>query len=85
MPSLTMFYGVIIRMYKRDHMPPHIHAEYQDDEACFDFDGNVIEGKLPPNKKKLVVAWISLHKDELAANWKLLQDGEKVCKIDPLK
>lgn len=31
MPTISMFFGLIIRMYYKDHIPPHIHVEYQDD------------------------------------------------------
>ncbi len=36
MPTLSMFFGIIIRMYKEvggKHNVPHIHAEYGADEA----------------------------------------------------
>jgi len=33
MPVISMFYGVIISMYFREHLPPHFHAEYQGQEA----------------------------------------------------
>lgn len=88
MPTLSMFYGIIIRMYSEAggrHNMPHIHAEYGDDEAVFDFEGNVIEGHIPKKKENLVKAWISIHEEELAANWKLLSAGEQFFKIDPLR
>ena len=47
MPTVSMFFGVIIRMYWNDHMPPHFHAYYQGDSAVFDLDGNLLEGSLP--------------------------------------
>jgi hypothetical protein len=28
MPVISMFFGLIIRMYYKDHNPPHIHVEY---------------------------------------------------------
>ncbi|WP_318664531.1 DUF4160 domain-containing protein [Treponema sp.] len=37
------------------------------------------------SKKKLVEAWIEIHKEELMANWKLLEEGEQFFKIEPLK
>jgi len=40
---------------------------------------------LPINKKKLVEAWIEIHKEDLQANWKLLDEGEPFFKIEPLK
>lgn len=34
---------------------------------------------------KLVVAWIEIHKEELKADWKLLEEEEQFFKIEPLK
>ncbi len=33
MPQVSYFLGVIIRMFYRDHNPPHFHAVYGDNEA----------------------------------------------------
>lgn len=88
MPTLSVFYGIIIRMYNEKggkHNLPHIHAEYGDDEAVFDFEGNVIEGEFPKKKQRLVEAWIEIHREDLEANWKLLSNGEQFFKIEPLK
>lgn len=85
MPTLSAFFGVLIRMYKSEHNPPHFHAEYGEYKASFDFDGNVIEGSLPPKQTKVVAAWALLHEDELITNWNLLQAGEEIIKIAPLK
>jgi hypothetical protein len=38
MPILSMFYGIIVRMYYSDnkqHHAPHIHVEYGGDKAVF--------------------------------------------------
>lgn len=88
MPTLSMFYGILIRMYKEantQHKLGHIHAGYGEYEGVFDFDGNLLEGNLPKKQKSLVVAWIALHKDELEANWQLLIENEPFYKIEPLK
>ncbi len=88
MPTLSVFFGIIIRMYNEKggkHNLPHIHAEYGDDEAVFDFEGNIIEGEFPKKKQRLVEAWIEIHREDLEANWKLLSNGEQFFKIDPLK
>lgn len=69
MPTISMFYGIVIRMYYDDHNPPHFHAFYGDYKAIFDFDGKVLEGNIPKSKEKLILAWTSIHKDELIANW----------------
>lgn len=50
MPALSMFFGIIIYMYREQggrHNLPHIHAEYQDDEAVISLEGELIEGTLP--------------------------------------
>lgn len=85
MPTISMFYGILIRMYYDDHNPPHIHAIYNDTEAVYELNGTLIEGKLPNKQRKLVEAWISIHEDELQANWKLAQNGEQLFRIEPLK
>lgn len=89
MPTISMFYGLIIRMYYFDnqqHNMPHIHVEYQDHKAVVEIpSGRLIAGSLPGNKAKLVSAWIEIHSDELIADWKLALNGEPVFKIDPLR
>jgi len=32
-------------------------------------DGALLAGDLPPNKHKLVVAWIVIHQEDLLADW----------------
>lgn len=85
MPTISMFYGILIRMYYEDHQPPHFHAVYGDEKASYNFNGDVLNGKLPPKQHKLVVAWIEIHKEDLQANWQLACDGEQFFKIEPLK
>jgi hypothetical protein len=89
MPVISMFYGIIVMMYYLDnkkHKLPHIHVKYNDLEAVFKIpEGEVIEGDLPNNKRKLVEAWIEIHKDELMANWELAVNGSQIFNIDPLK
>ncbi|GAB6391308.1 MAG: DUF4160 domain-containing protein [Treponematales bacterium] len=87
MPTLSTFYGIIIKMLYDDHNPPHIHAEYSGSKALFDFEENTIKGSLPVNKIKLVSAWIELHKEELGAYWHLASRSENIpsFSIEPLK
>ncbi len=47
--------------------------------------GNILTGELPSKQRKMVEAWIEIHRDELYADWKLCQNGEKPFKIDPLR
>lgn len=88
MPVLSMFYGIIVRMYNEageKHNMPHIHAEYSGEEVVIDLDGNVIEGSFPKNKLKLLEAWIEIHREDLEANWNLLSRGEQFFRIEPLR
>ena len=88
MPVLSMFYGIIVRMYRElggQHNLPHLHAEFSGEEVVVALDDTVLEGSIPKNKMKLLLAWMEIHSDELYANWKLLSDGEKFYRIDPLK
>ncbi len=88
MPTLSMFFGIVIRMYyaPKEHNPPHVHAIYQGDEAVFSIeDGEITTGDIPRKQAKLVQAWIEIHRDELVANWELCQNGERPFSIEPLK
>lgn len=81
MPTISMFYGILIRMFFYDtdkHHVPHIHAEYQDQVAVYSIlDGELLAGEIPKKKHKLVVAWIEIHQDDLMADWELAVNGSK--------
>lgn len=88
MPVLSMFYGIIVRMYREmggQHNLPHIHAEYSGEEVVVALDGTVLEGGIPRSKMKLLQAWLEIHRDDLEANWKLLSAGEQFFRIEPLR
>lgn len=38
MPTISEFFGIIIRMYYDDHNPPHFHAYYGDYQALIRID-----------------------------------------------
>ena len=88
MPTISMFYGIIIRMFfsPEEHNPPHFHAFYQDFRAIVDINScEIIKSDFPSKQKKLILAWAEMHKEELLANWTLCQEGENPYKIEPLK
>lgn len=33
MPVISVFFGIVIRMYYEDHDPAHFHTEYQGERA----------------------------------------------------
>ncbi len=89
MPVISMFYGIIIRMYFMDvqqHKLPHIHVEYSGSLAVFSLEnGEILAGSLRPKQTRLVQAWIELRRDELMAGWQLAVKGEPVFRIEPLR
>lgn len=89
MPTISMFFGIIVRMLfmdTRQHNLPHLHLEYQGMKAVVSIpDGNLLEGELPAKKLRMVQAWIAIHEDELMADWALAVNGEPVFPIDPLR
>jgi hypothetical protein len=89
MPVVSMFYGIIVRMFyydNKEHHLPHIHIEYSGLKAVLSIEeGNVLEGSFPKDKLKLVQAWIEIHKDELRADWQLAIEGQNIFKIEALK
>ena len=86
MPSVSMFYGIIIRMYNNgEHNPPHFHAEYQGYKAVINFEGEVIEGEMPIKQVKIIAAWVEIHQEELIANWELAIKEQPLYKIEPLR
>lgn len=86
MPELCRFLGMIIRMYWDDHPPPHMHVEYQGQQALVRIDTfEVMQGTLPRRAHALLIEWALLHRAELAANWQAAQDGEPMQPIAPLE
>ncbi len=85
MPYVSMFFGIIIRMFHNEHNPPHFHAEYQGQRGMFDFDGKMMKGNIKSKTaRKLIKEWASLHGEELLENWKKAKQGKLIDKIPPL-
>ena len=89
MPTISMFYGILVAMYVLDaekHHLPHIHVRYNEFNAVLGIpEGEVLEGQLPARQMRLVHAWIELHRDDLMADWILSSEGQQPFKIDPLR
>jgi len=78
MPTISWFYGIAIRMYVRDHPPPHFQAVYAEYEANVSIDtGEVIEGALPKAAARLVKEWALMHQGQLRDNWRRARAGEQ--------
>ena len=85
MPQIIYFLGVIIRMFYRDHNPPHFHAVYADFEGIIDIEKNeIIGGYLPPRVLAIVSEWTAIHQNELMDNWERARQQESLKDIAPL-
>jgi hypothetical protein len=61
MPTISTFFGILIRMYFRDHPPPHFQASYNEFEANIAIQtGEVIDGRLPATASRLVKEMIKV-------------------------
>lgn len=88
MPIISQFYGIVIKMFFQDrekHHLEHVHVQYAEYEATFDFEGNMLVGNLPKKQTSMVEAWIEIHNEELRALWKTINDDNEYFKIEPLK
>lgn len=85
MPVISRFLGITIRMYYRDHAPPHFHAQYGDYEVTVETESGVVAGKFPRRALTAVLDWYVQHTDELQENWNRTQRGEPLTWIDPLE
>jgi hypothetical protein len=69
MPTIAIFFGIIVRMWHDDHPPPHIHVEYQGFEALVTIEtGLVSNGELPRKVAGIMRDWCLLHQKELLDN-----------------
>lgn len=86
MPTISTFYGILIRMFFNDHSPPHFHVQYGDYKATVSIQAlAVMEGELPRRAQQLVLDWAELHQQELLEDWQLCMDKQQPKPISPLK
>lgn len=85
MPTISRFYGIIIRMFFDEHAPPHFHAEYAEFHAQIVIETlQVRVGGLPRRALALVLEWAASHQAELLENWKLCGQHHQPKRIQPL-
>lgn len=86
MPEISRFFGVSIRIYFNDHLPPHFHALYGAHEALIEIvKMKFLRGHLPGRLSALVLKWGELHRDELMDNWNLARERKPLNPIEPLE
>ena len=86
MPIISAFFGIVIRMFYREHEPAHFHAEYQNLQGKFDLHGEMITGNIRSGTAlRLIRDWASAHHDQLKANWENMKAGRPLERIEPLE
>ena len=84
-PTISVFYGIVIAMYWGDHAPPHFHALYAEHEVLVDIRTlEVIEGSVPRRALSLILEWAQEHRAELMEDWELCARRQSPKKIQPL-
>jgi hypothetical protein len=82
MPEVARFYGIVIKIFFGDHLPPHFHAVYGEYNALVGIESlEVIEGDLPNRAKNMVIEWATLYQKELLHIW----NTQEFNKLPPLK
>ena len=85
-PIISAFFGIVIRMYYKEHEPAHFHAEHARQQAQFDFNGNLVAGALKSRRaRERIKAWAVSHRAELEANWISMKAGKPLESIEPLR
>ena len=81
-----MFFGIIIRMYYKEHEPGHFHAEHQGQTGKFNFSGEMAVGNIQSRTAlRLIREWAVVHQAELRENWDHMKAGQPLNSIAPLE
>jgi hypothetical protein len=61
-------------------------VRYAEFRASIDIQtAEILDGEIPLRQRRLVEAWIEIHRDELMADWALAVEGNSPFKIEPLR
>jgi hypothetical protein len=71
-------------MNYNDHVPPHFHAKYHDQEVLVEIQTGIVQGRMSRRALDMVLEWYDMHKDELLRNWDLTRQRKPLEKIAPL-
>jgi len=84
-PTISVFYGIVVAMFFVEHPPPDFPARYAEHKARVEIaTGETIDGELPPRAARLVREWTALHRDELEENWRHAREKRPLGRIAPL-
>ncbi len=73
-------------MYYNDHLPPHFHAEYGDDEILIEINTlNIYTGEIPRRALRFTLEWATQNQTALQQLWELCRAGQPLHKLPPLE
>ena len=86
MPAISIFFGIVIRMFYNDHEPVQFHAEYQGQRGKFDPTGKMLVGSIESKTAlRLIKQWARQHEADIRANWRRMKEGKPLETIEPLR
>ena len=86
MPIVSVFLGIVVRLFHDDHPPPHMHVEYAEYAAVVDIrTGRLLGGQLPPRVRRLVEEWRRARRTDLQKAWLEAEAGRQPRRIRPLE
>ena len=86
MPIISVFFGMIIRIFHSDHNPPHIHVQYGEFEATVDIKtGDILHGKIPPRLYKILREWLRLRRSDVLSAWQEARQHKMPRRIKPME
>jgi hypothetical protein len=86
MPEISRFFGIVIRMYLNDHVPPHFHVRHGSFRGRIAIAPvEVMDGDLPPRSLAMVLEWARLHEPELMDCWRRIRAKQPPRRIAPLE
>ena len=86
MPTISKFYGIVIRMMRLRGFGARFHAIYENSELVVNlWPLKIVSGEAPARVKDMVLEWATQHQQELLMAWNKLQSGEQPIAIEPLR
>jgi hypothetical protein len=86
LPTISTFYGIVIRMFYNDHAPPHFHVQYGEFQAEMAIETlHVLAGQLPRRALGMTLEWAASRRAELFDDWELCRQHKPPTQIPPLE
>ncbi|MDX6557984.1 MAG: hypothetical protein QOF72_1033 [Blastocatellia bacterium] len=84
MPTISRFFGIVIFMNYNDHLPPHFHARYQDQEVTVEIETGLVQGRMSRRELRMILEWSEKYQRELTINWERARTRQSLQAVPPL-